>query len=211
MTAPVTPISERPCPTCGSELPWNANVPLPSAAQDANRESNRRLYNAAERADVLFAGCDTPDHLADAIVDLRARLAAAEAERQAAEDRELTALRAMEREMKAARAAEAERDEWHAESDKHLDKWIMTIAQRDEAEAALARLQHWTPEHTIGQWLGDAQKRLDAAKAALAALVNAVEDAMETPEEAASWARTGDMNGYLADARAVLGARGGEG
>ncbi len=38
---------------------------------------------------------------------------------------------------------------------------------------------------------------LKLVRKALTALVNAVEDAMETPEEAASWARTGDMNDYI--------------
>ena len=39
---------------------------------------------------------------------------------------------------------------------------------------------------------------------ALTALVNAVEDAMETPEEAASWIRDNAMKDYLEKAHAVL-------
>ena len=39
---------------------------------------------------------------------------------------------------------------------------------------------------------------------ALSALTNAVIDAMESLEEAASWAETGDMNNYIRNAKAAL-------
>lgn len=45
---------------------------------------------------------------------------------------------------------------------------------------------------------------VDGLKDALRSLTAAVDDAMESPSEAASWAKTGDMQGYIDKARRSL-------
>lgn len=42
-------------------------------------------------------------------------------------------------------------------------------------------------------------RRYAALRRRSAAVLNALADAMESPKEAASWAKSGDMNGYMDD------------
>lgn len=67
------------------------------------------------------------------------------------------------------------------------------------------KLEMWKKRGSVlAEGLAEACKDQGRILTALAMVVNATEDTMSSPGEAASWARTGDMQGYIDTAKELL-------
>lgn len=82
------------------------------------------------------------------------------------------------------------------------DAW--RAAKKAEAERDTFQAVATQKINNLERGLQGAWDERDRLKAALAALVNAMEDAMESHVEWSSWYRKGDFSGYLAKANAAL-------